>query len=98
VDIVETLARKTMKTILASMVALSLAAGSTGDAYAQTTGGNVAADQKKKELAAAKLQGHRERMSQNSSGRDYRENVLETVPFGSKEWWSIKARQQGGPP
>ena len=87
-----------MKTILASIVALSLATGLGGHANAQTSGPNVPPDLKKKEVAVSKGQDSiGATPSKGKTSGNYSENVISTVQFGSKAWWEIQMLKGGQP-
>lgn len=87
-----------MKTILASIVALSLATGFGCHANAQTSGANVPPDLKKKQVAVSKGQSSSGATpSKGKASSNYSENVLSTVPFGSKAWWEIQMLKGGQP-
>jgi hypothetical protein len=91
-----------MKTILAGMMtALALAAWPASGALAQTATTAAPGHGKKIGLGTVKVQSrhvtpmHRGRPS-TAAATGYHENVLSTVRFGSKEWWTIQGWQAGG--
>jgi hypothetical protein len=87
-----------MKTILGTLVALSLVAGLAGPA-------DAASPQHKKRLKAgqhgssyaATARGRGTQRPPSSGDSDYYEHILDKVPFGSKRWWSIYDEQNGTP-
>jgi hypothetical protein len=81
-----------MKTLLTSLVALSLAAGLAGHADA--------ANRKKKQFQAnpySKSYRTTTRQPASNGSNDYYEHLLDKVPFGSQRWWSIYHEQHGTP-
>jgi len=91
-----------MKAILAAMsAALTLAAYPASGAVAQTATTAAPSHGKKIGLGTVKVQSrhvppvHRGRPSATPA-TPYHENVLSTVRFGSKEWWTIQGWQAGG--
>ena len=82
-----------MKTIVASLVALSFVAGLAGPA-------DAASYRKKKRLQASHHGKHytkaRRYYDEDDSIGGYYEHRLEAVRFGSQRWWKIYEEQQGG--
>jgi hypothetical protein len=78
-----------MKGLVTTVVALSFVAGLAGHADAAT-------DRKKKRLQASHYGKHYSRVySYRRSNDGYHEQLLQAVPFGSKQWWEIYERQRG---
>ena len=82
----------TLKTALAGLAILSIAAGLAGHASAEPY--------KKKRLRAAypgklhaRVYGHRD---SDDSIAGYYEHRLDAVRFGSQRWWKIYDEQHGG--
>ena len=86
-----------MRSIVSSVVALSLMAALAGHA-------DAASRQQKKRLKAshqssahaAKTRATRKPAS-GEAELDYYEHILDKVPLGSKRWWSIYDEQHGVP-
>lgn len=86
-----------MRSIVSSVVALSLMAAAGG--YA-----DAASRQQKKRLKAshhssaypAKTRATR-KPAQGEAESDYYEHILDKQPLGSKQWWSIYDEQHGVP-
>jgi hypothetical protein len=73
--------------LLAMVLALSLVAG--------VGAGEASAASKKKRLH--KPGASYPAAEPANSRRDYYENVLERLPFGSPRWWEVYGRQHGSP-
>ena len=77
-----------MKTLVVSLIALSVAAGSAIPADASTY--------KKKRLHAGQYPRTYASRNNDDDLTGYYEHRLEAVRFGSRRWWKIYEEQNGG--
>jgi hypothetical protein len=83
-----------MKIIITSLAALSIAASLAGGAEAATRKKQLRMSQYSEPYAG--VSGYRSRAVGSSGAYSYYERRLEALPVGSQRWWSVYDQQRGG--